>query len=154
MQSCPGCGLITPSGFDGCQTIFNELSARAMELPHARFHRQFVDIYCLQHPDPYMVSAKSMAAHVCGVCVAVEYGNDQSLIGAIHLFLNGPARFAKPPVPEFRGDLRIDSVAAAPDLAHYRKALDAWGRETWRAYAPVHAHARQWIEEMKAWRKR
>src|SRR5258708_20472415 len=113
---CPGCGVIKDSGYDGCQAIFNELSERAEEPAYARFHRQFVDIYCLQHPDPYMISAKSLAAHVCGVCVAVEYGNDQSLIGAIHLFLNGPPPFANPLVQQFPANLNIDTVAPPPDL--------------------------------------
>src|SRR3989442_10825795 len=123
---CSGCGLDTPSGTAGCQAIFDQLAARALSNPtFARVHRLVVDTYSLQHP-PYIESAKSMAAHACGVCVALEHRNDQNLIYSIHLWLNGPARFEKPAVPEFRGNLCIDSLASAPAFAHYAHADTTW----------------------------
>jgi hypothetical protein len=44
-----------------------------------RVHRMIVDTYCLQHPDRYCVSAKSLAAHLTGLCWLIEHGGSREL---------------------------------------------------------------------------
>ncbi len=148
---CAGCGL--SDGGDCCQEIFNEIGARAHSDPSlGRVHRLIVDTYCLQHP-PYIESAKSFAAHVLGVCAALECANDPLLVHRIHRWLDGPARFAKPAVPEFRGAVTIASVAEAgtePNVEPEKvaRAVRNWARSTWATYAMHHALAHRWIGEM------
>jgi hypothetical protein len=148
MNPCRGCGH--PSGTEGCQAVFDELGARAHgHLAYGRMRRLLVDTYCLQHP-PYIESAKSFAAHLLGVCAALERENNPVIVNAIHRWLSGPARLEKPAVPEFRGELTIASVAelAEADPAVYARAVRTWARTTWAAYAAHHPLAHRWITEM------
>jgi Family of unknown function (DUF5946) len=51
----------------------DELLARDFqEIVYWRYHRLAVDAYCLQHPLRYCESAKSLAAHLCGLCIRFE----------------------------------------------------------------------------------
>jgi len=150
VSPCAGCGLLTSSGTEGCQTIFNELGARAYsDVSFGRVHRLLVDTYCLQHP-PYIESAKSFAAHLLGVCAALEHENNPAIVNAIHHWLNGTARLEKPGLPEFRGAVTIASVAeaAGAEPPVYARAVRQWARSTWAAYGPYHALAHRWIGEM------
>ena len=56
-------------GETGCQKIFEDLLARDFgNVLYFRSHRMLVDTYALQHPERYCVSAKSLAAHLTGLC--------------------------------------------------------------------------------------
>jgi len=103
--------------------------------------RLTIDIYCLQHPDDYCVSAKSLAAHLTGLCWALEHGGDEWGLRALQRWLN-TARLDKPPIPEHRGELTIADVSSASD---YLGAQNRWARSTWAAYADLHDLARGWI---------
>lgn len=150
MSPCTGCGFVTSTGTDGCQEVFNQIGAKAhSDAAIGRVHRLIVDTYCLQHP-PYVESAKSLAAHLLGVCAALEHENNPILVHAIHRWLNGPARFDKPSIPESRGEVTIASIVEAPsdNPAMFARAVRQWARSTWAAYAPLHGIARQWTKEM------
>lgn len=43
---------------------------------YGRLHRLTVDSYALQHPEKYMHSAKSFAAHLTGMYAAMEHESD------------------------------------------------------------------------------
>ena len=63
--------------FADCQEMFDHLLARSFsDLTYGRFHRIFVDLYSLQHPDKYCASAKSFAAHLTGLCCVMEHSCD------------------------------------------------------------------------------
>ncbi len=147
---CSGCGLVTPTGADGCQEIFDQLAARALtNVAYGRTHRLVVDVYALQHPDRYMASGKSAAAHLLGVCAALEHENNPLFINLIHKWLDGPAKVAKPELPASRGASTIaDIQAASNDPALYARAVRNWARATWRAYAPLHSIVRDWQRQM------
>jgi hypothetical protein len=149
-QACAGCGLVTPTGTASCQAIFDELAARAWsDVAYGRIHRLAVDVYCLQHPDAYMESAKSAAVHILGVCAALEHENNPLIVHMIHKWFNGPSKIEKPAISEFRGAMTIADIAAAPvDPSAYARAVRNWARSTWTAYAPVHPFARQWLKQM------
>ncbi len=67
-SQCGGCGAWIADGTAGCQALFEEIGARAWaDLRYARRQRMVVDAYCLQHPERYCVSAKSLAAHLTGL---------------------------------------------------------------------------------------
>ncbi len=100
--------------------------------------------------DTYCVSAKSLAAHLGGLCWALEYGGHPSGYRALDRFLDGPQRFDKPALPAVRGALTIGDVAAAGAAAARADALDRWARATWEAYADLQPLARRWIAEALA----
>jgi hypothetical protein len=102
-------------------------------------------VYCLQHPDRYCVSAKSLAAHLTGLAWAVEHGFDEHGLRQLQRALDGPVNLLKPAIPRDRGSLTIADVASAADTESYLKALDAWARSTWAAYGDLHATARAWV---------
>lgn len=143
---CSGCGLSVPGGTSGCRAIFDELSAHEWNNPTSyRYHRMFVDAYCLQHPDEFCASAKSFAAHLTGLCAAFEHNSHPSVLKAVNRWLSGGPAITKPELPRFRGALTIVEVQAEHDPFPIAQAVDRWARSTWEAYASLHPQARLWI---------
>ena len=103
--------------------------------------RLAVDCYCLQHPDRYCVSAKSLAAHLTGACWALEFGGGEGL-KALQSWLNGRVPLAKPPLPSSFGRVTVVDVSTAAALA---PAVDTWARSIWAAYSELHDLARAWV---------
>jgi hypothetical protein len=145
---CSGCGLLVAGGKAGCRAIFDEVSAREWNHPTSyRYHRMFVDAYCLQHPDESCASAKSFVAHLTGLCAAFEHKSHPSVFKAVNRWLSGGPSITKPELPAFRGGLTIAEVHAEQDPFPIAQAVDRWARSTWEAYVALHSQARAWIEE-------
>jgi hypothetical protein len=105
-----------------------------------------VDTYCLQHPERYCASAISLAAHLTGLCIAMEHrSREEELNAAIQRWLSRRPELTKPPLPPTRGPLTIAAVRAATELIDHRAAVDGWARGTWDAYAALHPVARAWV---------
>ena len=147
MDVCEGCGLHVADGTAGCQAMFDEFRAREMSelAPSYASTRLTVDVYCLQHPDRYCVSAKSLAAHLTGVGWAVERGGGEWGLRRLQRWLDSGPKLEKPALPAGHGTLTIADVASAADTDAYIAALDRWARSTWAAYAELHDIARRWI---------
>ncbi len=143
---CTGCGLTVPGGTEGCRERFEALHARAYDwgVPYA-LHRLAVDTYTLQHPDRYCVSAKSLAAHLTGLCWALEHGGHPAGLRALQRWLNGTPALTKPPLPATHGALTVAEVCSASDADAYAHAVERWARATWQAYAALHPLARRWV---------
>jgi hypothetical protein len=109
--------------------------------------RLTIDVYCLQHPDRYCVSAKSLAAHLTGVGWALERGGDESGLRALQRWLNGKVELSKPPVPRLRGKVTIADLAGVEGSAAYAAGAESWARSTWAAYSSLHDVARDWIDQ-------
>ena len=63
-----------------CEGIFETLmDVVYTDFSYGKTHRLMVDAYALQHPNKYMISAKSYAAHLTGIGIAMEYGDDPEL---------------------------------------------------------------------------
>lgn len=108
---CSGCGLSVPGGIAGCRGIFDEYIALEWGNPISyRYHRMFVDTYCLQHPDQFCASAKSFAAHLTGLCAAFEHKSHPSVLNAVNRWLSRNPPLTKPELPAFRGALTIAEV--------------------------------------------
>jgi hypothetical protein len=136
-------------GETGCQKMFEDLVARDFgNVLYFRSHRMLVDTYALQHPERYCVSAKSLAAHLTGLCWLLERDGSRAVGGeALRRWLNGPAMMEKPAsLPVHRGDLTIASVIGTHDPETHGRAVEAWARSTWQAYAALHPLARRWID--------
>lgn len=144
---CDGCGLVIEGGAAACQALFDELLAQSFtNLALMRVHRMVVDTYALQHPDRYCASVTSLAAHLTGLCWVLEYkGNRATGSDQLRRWLNSRPQIDKPPIPAFRGRITVDVLQGAADGARLGPDAERWARDTWDAYAPLHALAHQWV---------
>jgi hypothetical protein len=128
--------------------MFDAFRAReAAELaPSYTFTRLSIDVYCLQHPDRYCVSAKSLAAHLTGLAWVMERGHSEAGLRILQRWLNGRSDLVKPAIPASRGAKTIADVQGV-DREAYPAAVMGWARTTWDAYAPLQVIARAWIEQ-------
>ncbi len=151
-ERCSGCALGVAGGTAGCQAIFDELLARDFgDVGYFRLHRLLVDTYSLQHPERYCASAKSLAAHLMGLCWAIEHeGNRATGNNSLRRWLDGTPRLEKPELPCFRGELTVASLREASTPEAYARAVETWARFTWEAYSSLHSLARQWIQQALA----
>jgi hypothetical protein len=110
------------------------------------YHRLAVDAYCLQH-SAYIASATSFAAHIGGLCIALEFDNSEQLHRRLLKWLNASGRaLVKPPVPEARGTLTIAHVSGLSDPSTYGSRVHEWARAVWDAYLPCQALTREWVQ--------
>jgi hypothetical protein len=145
---CPSCGTVVDGGRKSCQSLFEELGARTYRnIAYGRFHRMAVDAYSLQHPDAYCASAKSLMAHLGGLCCAFDYGNAPAVHSALLRSLNGTLALEKPALPSARGALTIAHALFAPTFESYGVRVEEWARAAWDAYADLHAFARGWLQK-------
>jgi len=152
---CGGCGLSITEGTEGCQALFDELLGRDFQnVLYFRMHRMLVDVYALQHPDRYCASAKSLAAHLTGLCWFMDHEGSRAVGSEVlRKWLDGPSPVRKPALPESRGSMTIDDVRHEEDPDSYAEAVNRWARATWEAYAPLHDLAREWIRMAQAGKK-
>ena len=134
------------AGAPDCANLRDRLLARDFEQPalYFRKHRLAVDSYCVQH-SPYVKSAKSLAAHLCGLCVALERANDHAQLDRLQRWLSTNPPLEKPDLPVHRGELTIAHVSGIDDPVAYGVAVDEWARSAWQAYAAHHELARRWL---------
>ena len=146
---CEDCGAVVAEGKTGCQRIFEEVLVKDYsDYRYARLHRLTVDTYCLQHPDSYMRSGKSFAAHLTGMCSALEYEDSLTINQAVQRWLNGARAIDKPAqLPERHGDLTITYIHSAANAEEHNKRVQEWARSVWGAWSEYHNLARQWISE-------
>ncbi|MBV8859165.1 MAG: hypothetical protein JOZ02_19690 [Acidobacteria bacterium] len=146
---CEDCGASVAGGRDGCLKLFEEVIAREFsDYRYGRVHRLTVDAYSLQHPDKYMRSGKSFAAHLTGMCAAVEHEDAPALNQTIQKWLSTNPQVEKPArLPERRGDLNITHIHGAEDADAHVKRVGEWARDVWGAWAEHHDLARRLIDE-------
>jgi len=127
--------------------LFDEFRVREMSGLAGSYAatRLTIDVYCLQHPERYCVSAKSLAAHLTGLCWALEHGISEGGLRELQRRLDGRHDLVKPPLPSSRGTLTVADIARVAGPDEYMKALDGWARSTWAAYADLQETARAWI---------
>ena len=147
---CDGCGLAVAGGTDGCQAMFDDESVREYgDVTFAGRRRLVVDTYALQHPERYCRSATSLAAHLTGLCVAVEHrAREEMLNDAVQRWLSRRPELIKPALPAARGPLTIADVLAATDAVNHRAIVERWARGTWAAYADLQSVARAWVNQV------
>ena len=147
IDKCGGCGLTVQGGTAGCQSLMDECLALHFTQPaYFGIHRLFVDAYCLQHPERYCVSFKSLAAHLGHLCWTLEHGGSRAVPSEpIRKWVERHPHLEKPLIPAFRGAVTIGRVHRAPTPADHHEAVQAWARSTWDAYAELHATAHGWV---------
>ena len=148
-EACGGCGRAIAGGTAGCRARFEALLAR--DFSDARFfgvHRLFVDCYCLQHPDEFCVSAKSLAAHLVGLGQIVEAGASAATgSGDLRKWLDGNRQLDKPALPAGRGAVTLGDIEAIEEPGAWREAVRGWAEAIWEAYRERHPVARAWAGE-------
>jgi hypothetical protein len=107
--------------------------------------RAVVDAYCLQHP-AYIRSLKSFAAHLCGLCAAVERPADPRVVRAIWSDLRIPPAATRPLTPAIRASRTVAEVYRATTPEAFRAAADAWIADVWAAWHLYHPLAREWLD--------
>jgi hypothetical protein len=146
---CADCGTSAEQGKVGCLKLFEEILAKEFsDYRYGRIHRLTVDAYALQHPDAYMRSGKSFAAHLTGICAAIEYENTFVVNQTVQKWLSTNPRIEKPArIPEHRGNLTITYITSAADVEEHTERVREWARDVWGAWSEHHALARQLIGE-------
>jgi hypothetical protein len=146
---CKDCGAVVAQGKAGCLKLFEEILAREFsDYRYGKIHRLTVDAYSLQHPDAYMRSGKSFAAHLTGMCARFEYEDTLALNQAVQKWLSTNPKIEKPAqIPEQRGNLTITYIHSAADAEEHTKRVREWARDVWGAWSEHHALARQLIGE-------
>jgi|SRR5918912_507285 hypothetical protein len=147
---CEDCGAVVAEGRAGCLKAFEEVIAREFsDYRYGRSHRLTVDAYSLQHPDKYMRSGKSFAAHLTGMCAALEDEDDAPALNRlVQRWLSTNPRIDKPThIPEQRGGLTITYIRDAADADEHLSRIREWAREVWGAWSEHHALARRLINE-------
>src|SRR5260370_29022694 len=113
LGTCDGCGLEIAGGTHGCQALFDQFRLReSAELAHDYGPtRLTIDTYSVQHPDRYCVSAKSLAAHLTGLCWALERGGSEAGLRALQRWRNRSVPLHKPGIPKDRGQMTVAPIA-------------------------------------------
>jgi hypothetical protein len=142
-EPCPECGAPV-GGRDACQKLFDDLGLRAFaDSRYAAVRRLTMDCYACQH-DRYILSGRSLAAHLTGVAVAIEHGGAEQVNERVQDWISRTRHVEKPAVPRARGKITIADVAgAAPE--DYAAAVRRWADSVWEAWREHQDLAREWI---------
>ena len=148
-EPCDQCGWAGAGGRGGCRERFEAFLARDFSDPlFFRVHRMFVDTYSLQHPDEFCASAKSLAAHLAGLCwILADGAGTASGPEALQRWLSGARRLDRPALPAQRGALTLGDLPEDSDARTWGEAVRRWAESTWAAYAGLHGVARAWVAE-------
>lgn len=88
-----------------------------------RVHRLTVDAYSLQHPEQFMKSTKSAAAHLAGMCWSMERGRSVHLPLPLKAWVDGARKYIRVPPPPSgeRGQITVVSVVEAVDAMDHER---------------------------------
>lgn len=150
LEDCPSCGAVAVGGLTGCEEVFSKLIGREFaDSALFRAHRLTVDAYCLQHPEKYMISTKSAAAHLSGICWSLEIGENLHLPPALKRFVDGPRVFVRVAVPPqlHRGKINVTHLISVSEPHEYLVAAREWAHSAWSAWSSNWEQARAWVRE-------
>src|SRR6266481_987111 len=123
-EPCPECGAPV-GGRDGCQKLFDDLGLRAFgDSRYAAMRRLTVDCYACQH-DRYILSGRSLAAHLTGIAIAIEHDGADQVNERVQSWLSRTRHVEKPAVPRARGKITIADVAGV-GAEEYPAAVRRW----------------------------
>src|SRR3989442_12394072 len=122
-EPCSECGALV-GGSDACQRLFDDLGLRAFQdSRYAAMRRLAVDCYACQH-DRYILSGRSLAAHLTGPAVAIEHGGDHQVNDRVQSWLSRTRDLEKPVVPSVGGKITMADVTGAAE--EYAGAVGGW----------------------------
>lgn len=147
---CPSCGAESTGGLEGCLQLFKELGSKEFSDPeYFKMHRLSVDAYCLQHPEQYMVSSKSAAAHLTAMCWSMEKGISLHMPKPLKIWVDGARKYnrVEPPPLLGRGKITIVEVLKAKGLDEYERLVWDWAKSAWDAWGNHWEQARSWVQQ-------
>ncbi len=146
---CEDCGAVVAEGKAGCLKLFEEILTREFsDYRYGKIHRLTVDAYSLQHPDAYMRSGKSFAAHLTGIYAALEAEDALAVNQTVQKWLSTNPKIEKPArLPEQRGNLTITFIHSAVDADEHDKRVREWAQEVWSAWSEHHVLGKQLIDK-------
>jgi len=146
---CEDCGAVVAQGKAGCLKVFEEILAKEFsDYQYGKIHRLTVDTYSLQHPEEYMRSGKSFAAHLTGICAALEYENTLAINRMVQKWISTNPKIEKPAqLPGRGGDLTITYIQRASDAEEHIRRVREWAKDVWEAWSKHHDLARRLISE-------
>ncbi len=149
---CESCGAVVPEGKIGCRKLFEEVLVKDYsDYRYAKTHRLMVDAYSLQHPEEYMLSGKSFAAHLTGMYAALECKESSAVNRTVQKWLSGNPHIDKPvELPLERGDITIIYVHSAIDTEEHCRRVQQWADSVWSAWSEYHDLAKLLISESAA----
>jgi len=150
MFTCPLCSATLVGDIDGCRALFDALASKEFSDPnYFRMHRLSVDAYCLQHPEQYMVSSKSAAAHLAAMCWSMERGLSLHMPKPLKLWVDGPREYIRVLPPPFRerGNITISDAFKATSPEDYEVIVWDWAKSAWNAWSNYWDLARSWVQE-------
>jgi hypothetical protein len=150
---CPECRGIVPADFRTCDAVFSAVLSRARDLGGAgavdsRLFRVVVDVFAMQHPARSCESPKSYAAHLTGLCCAVEYGMSARVYASLQRWLNGRAEeigIRRPWDLDRVGDMTVGDVHRETEPGVFEARVHEWAACVWAAYHLQHGIVREWF---------
>jgi hypothetical protein len=157
VETCPGCGAITPAAnlsgqryigaSSGCWAIYGNVLAREYgEWRYPAIHRLTVDTYSVQHPGtPSRQSIQSVASHLIGMHAVLKLGRSPAqATQAIRSAVEHGERFIWLEPPPTPGDMTIVDVSKAATLADHERLVQRWARQVWESWQFHHSTIRHW----------
>jgi|KBSMisStaDraftv2_1062788.scaffolds.fasta_scaffold143805_2 hypothetical protein len=156
LDMCPGCGY--PHGRQACQDLFNDVALRVRALAWTdsmKTWRLMHDVYDIQHEEDFCGRYRGLAAHLGGVCWAIEFGGAETGYRALQqLIERNPWRDRPyppaPGIPKARGSITVATLRDLDEPQLLISGVDRWARSAWVAYADLHVIAREWIQQALA----
>ena len=158
-STCPGCGLVRQaSGFvydrkfnasAECWALFEQVIAEEFQNAplFGRAHQITVDAYAVQHaggrhPD------KSVCVHLAGLYLTMERGVAPADVPLrLQRLASRMTSWPHFEVPAARASLTVHDVVLASGAAEaHIRAVQAWGRGVWNAWAAHHDAVRRLLE--------
>ena len=150
IETCPGCGLETPSGspaYDGyfntspgCWRVFGDVLAAEFQdgVLYGRIHQLSVDAYAAQHaggPHP----DKSVCVHLVGLHLVLKQSLPPMRAAArLRRLLGSVSSWPHLAPPSVRGPLTVRDVAAAQTAEEHASCVREWATQVWNAWQPHH----------------
>ncbi len=151
-KRCRECGALLPPAIDTCVGVYERVLVREFGDERLDFvHRLTVDSYSLQHPGTYCRSARSLAAHLTGLCWVFDYGGDPGIDAALRRWLDTlPSAIHLLTPPESPGGLTIVDVRDALSRDSHAERVIQWARCVWESWSEHHDTAQAWVETARA----
>ncbi|HEX9952460.1 MAG TPA: DUF5946 family protein [Rubricoccaceae bacterium] len=159
---CPGCRGLFPdvsgpvhrymASSPGCWAAYGRVLAREYSDPDlADVHRLSVDAYAAQHPgEPSPQTMNSVGVHLIRLCLTVEHGFDVREANRIMVAISKvKGRFGWLRPPASLGGTTVADVVDAANAETHRRAVRAWARSVWVAWAEHHETVRGWVPELQ-----
>jgi len=146
---CASCGAVVSEGKTGCRKLFEEVLVKDYsDFRYARTHRLMVDAYSLQHPEDYMRSGKSFAAHLTGMYATLECKESSDINRTVQKWLSSNPQINKPvEIPQQRGNITIKYVHSAIAAEEHENRVREWANSVWSAWSGHHDLAKLWVNQ-------